>query len=143
MCAQSPAVPNVGKSSARGRRERVACHARVSSELWLINTDLGAGKGRVGTEVSPQNHHCFLEESQHHVIDPANSRGAFHDGVEHRLHIGGRAADDAEHLGRRGLMLQGLAQFGVALLQFVEQADVLDGDDRLRSECLKQFDCFP
>ena len=46
-----------------------------------------------------------IAEPQHHVIDPANARGALDDGVEHRLHVSRRAADDAEHLGRCGLML--------------------------------------
>ena len=70
--------------------------------------------------MSPRNHHVPLTESQYYVIDPANPRGALDDGVEHRLHVCRRAADDAEHLGRRRLMLQGLAQFCVALLQFFE-----------------------
>ena len=56
-------------------------------------------------------------EAQHHVIDPANPRGAFDDGVEDRLHVRGRAADDAEHLGRCRLMLQGLASS--ALLSWI------------------------
>ena len=66
--------------------------------------------------MSPRNHRP-LAESQHHVINPTNPRGALDDGVEHRLHVRRRAADDAEHLGRCRLMLQGLAQFCVALLQ--------------------------
>ena len=65
--------------------------------------------------MSPRNHYVPLAESQHHVINPTNPGGALDDGVEHRLHVRGRAADDAEHLGRRRLMLQGLAQFCVAL----------------------------
>ena len=73
-------------------------------------------------------------KSQHHVIDPANPRGALDDGVEHRLHVRRRAADDAEHLGRCRLMLQRLAQFCVALLDFFEQPHVLDGDHRLVGE---------
>ena len=56
-----------------------------------------------------------LAESQHHVIDPTNPRCALDDGIEDRLHVRGRAADDAEHLGRCRLMLQGLAQFRIAL----------------------------
>ena len=56
-----------------------------------------------------------LTESQHHVIDPTNPGRALDDGVEDRLHVRGRAADDAEHLGRCRLMLQGLAQFRIAL----------------------------
>ena len=55
-------------------------------------------------------------ESQHHVIDPTNPRGALDDGVEHRLHVRRRAADDTEHSARCRLMLQRLAQFRVALL---------------------------
>ena len=59
-------------------------------------------------------------ESQHYIINPTNTRRAFDDGVEDRLHVRGRAADDAEHLGGCRLMLQSLAQFrgsGVLPLQ--------------------------
>ncbi len=48
--------------------------------------------------MSPRNQHVPLVESQHHVINPANPCGALDDGVEHRLHVRGRAADDAEDL---------------------------------------------
>ena len=65
--------------------------------------------------MSPRNRLVPLTESQHHIIDPANLCRALDDGIEDRLHVGGRAADDAEHLGGRRLMLQRLAQFGVAL----------------------------
>ncbi len=92
--------------------------------------------------MSPRNHNVPLAESQHHVIDPTNPRRALDDRVQHRLHVGRRAADDAEHLGRRRLMLQRLAQFRVALLDFFEQPDVLDGDDRLISEGFEQSDLF-
>ena len=90
--------------------------------------------------MSPRNHNVALAEPQHHVINPTNPRGALDDGVEHRLHVGRRAADDAEHLGGRRLMLQRLAQFRVALLEFFEQPDILDGDHRLISEGFKQCD---
>ena len=73
--------------------------------LWLINTDLEAANG-YGTKMSPRNHNVSFAESQHHVINPTNPRRALDDGVEHRLHIGRRTADDAEHLGRCRLMLQ-------------------------------------
>ena len=111
------------------------------AKLWLINTDLDAGGG-YGTKMSPRNHSVPLAESQHHVINPANPRGALDDGVEHRLHVRRRAADDAEHLGRRRLMLQRLAQFRVALAEFLEQAHVLDGDDGLGGEGFEQLDLF-
>ena len=87
--------------------------------------------------MSPQKHRVPFAESQHHVINTANPRRALDDGVEDRLHVGGRAADDAEHLGGCSLMLQRLAQFSVALAKFPEEADVLDGDDRLICEGFK------
>ena len=92
--------------------------------------------------MSPRNHSVPLAESQHHVIDPTNPGRALDDGVEHRLHVRGRAADDAEHFGRCRLMLQGFAQFRVALLQFFEQPDVLDGDYGLGGEGFEQPICF-
>ena len=56
--------------------------------------------------MSPRNHSVVFLQSQHHVINPTNPRGALDDGVEDWLHIGGRSADDAEHLGRCRLVLQ-------------------------------------
>ena len=94
--------------------------------LWLINTDLGSAHG-YGTKMSPWYHSLTVVESQNYVIDPANPGGAFHDRIEDRLHIRRRAADDAEYLGRRRLMLQGLSQLCVALLDLFEQPNILDG----------------
>src|SRR5262249_9415703 len=53
--------------------------------------------------------------------------------IEHGLQIEGRAADDLEHVGGGGLLLQRLAQF-------FEQARVLDRDDGLCGEVLDQLD---
>src|SRR5262245_39712447 len=89
------------------------------SILWFINTDLDAGGG-YGTKMGPQNHSVPIEESQQHVINPTNPGSALNDGIEHRLHVRRRAADDAEHLGGCRLMLQRLAQFCVALSEFTE-----------------------
>ena len=58
------------------------------------------------------------------------------DGVEHRLQVGRRGRDDPQDLGRRGLLLQRLAQLAVAPLQLLEQPGVLDGDDGLVRERL-------
>src|SRR5262245_13540325 len=101
------------------------------ANLWLIDTDLKA-LAWYGTKMSPRNHHVVLAESEQHVIDPTNPCRALDDGIEDRLHVRGRAADDAEHLGRCSLMLQCLPQFRVAILDLLEQPDVLDGDDGLR-----------
>src|SRR3990170_837710 len=104
---------------------------------WLINTDLDADDG-YGTKMRPRNKTVPLVESQPHVIDPTNPGGALDDGVEHRLYVRGRAADNAEHLGGCRLMLQGLAQFRVALAEFFEQAHVLDSDHGLIGEGLEE-----
>ena len=53
--------------------------------------------------------------------------------VEHGLQIEGRAADDLEHVGGGGLLLQRFAQFA-------EQPRVLDGDHRLGGEVRDQLD---
>src|SRR5215475_9861870 len=106
--------------------------------MWLINTDLDTTK-RYRPKMGSLNHNVLLPESQKHVINPTNPRRALDDGVEHRLHIRGRAADNAEHLSRRRLMLQGLAQLCVALLDLFEQADILDGDDRLVRKGFQKF----
>ena len=79
-------------------------------------------------------------ESQHHIIDPANLCRALDDGIEHRLHVRRRAADDAEHLGRCRLMLQRLAQLCVALLQFFKQSHVFNRYHGLVSEGLEKSD---
>ncbi len=59
--------------------------------------------------------------------------GAFGKGVEHRLHVGRRTADDFQDFGSRGLALQ-------RLLRLVEQAHVLDRDHGLVGEGLQQRD---
>src|SRR6516165_8673676 len=92
--------------------------------------------------MSSRNHRGLLTESQHYIFNAANPRSTFDDGVEYGLHIRRRPADNAQHLGRCGLMLQGFAQFRVALLQFFEQADVLNGNYRLASKGLKQLYLF-
>ena len=90
--------------------------------------------------MSARNHFVALAESQNKVVNTANLSGALDDGVEDRLHVRRRAADDAKHLGRRRLMLQRFAQFRVALLEFLEQPDVFDSDHRLRRKGFQQFD---
>jgi hypothetical protein len=90
--------------------------------------------------MSPSNQSLRIFESQQHVINPTNPGSALVDGVEDRLHIRRRSADDSEHLGRCGLMLQRLAQFCVTVLQFFEQAHVLYGDHRLVGKGFQQLD---
>src|SRR5262249_59504131 len=112
------------------------------SELFLINADLSAA-GRYGTKMSSQKRSIPLVESQHHVVNPANPRGARDDGVEHWLHVRRRAADNAKHLGRCGLMLQGFSQFRIALLVLFEQPHILNRDHGLADGSLYYLDLIP
>jgi len=60
--------------------------------------------------------------------------------VQHRLHIGGRAADDVEHVTGRGLVFERFFEVARAGLQFAEQPRILHRDDCLISKCAHQFD---
>src|SRR4249920_787764 len=53
------------------------------------------------------------------------------DRTKNRLNIGRRASDYPEDVARRGLLIQRFREVAVALLQFLEQPHVLDGDDSL------------
>src|SRR5215475_9094803 len=108
------------------------------ARLWCINAHLDAAD-RYGTNMSTCNQSVPPAESQIHIIDPANPCGALDDSIKHRLHVGRRPTDDTEHLGRSSLMLQSFAQFSIALLKFLEQSDVLDGDDSLIGKGLDQL----
>jgi hypothetical protein len=72
----------------------------------------------------------------------AEPQGAPHDGVEHRLNVGGGARDDAQDLGRCRLLLQRLGQVTVTSLELLEEPHVLDGDDGLVGERLQEVDLF-
>ena len=62
------------------------------------------------------------------------------DRPHHGLDVGRRARNHAKDVARRRLLLQRLGDGAVLLLQLLEQAHVLDGDDRLVREGLEQRD---
>src|SRR5262245_3129584 len=106
---------------------------------WIINTDLyEASDYWYRTYSSPRDQTVPFAESERHVVNPANPGGALDDGIEHWLHVRGRAADDAEHFRCSRLMLQGFPQLCIPFLQFFEEADIFDGDYRLVSEDFKE-----
>ena len=59
---------------------------------------------------------------------------------KNRLQIERRAADDLQHVGGGGLLLQRLGKVARARLHLVEQPHVLDRDDGLVGEGLHEFD---
>jgi len=69
------------------------------------------------------------------VVGAAQLPRRFDQRVEYRRQIEGRSADDLEHVGGGRLLLQGFAQL-------VEQARVLDGNDRLIGKGSHQLDLF-
>ena len=60
--------------------------------------------------------------------------------MEHRLQIERRAADDLENVGGRRLLLKRFLEVARLRLHLVEQAHVVDGDDGLFGERLKERD---
>ena len=73
--------------------------------------------------------HAVLLASDRGLVRIAKAGGRFDQRLQHRPEVEGRAADDLEHVGGGGLLLQRFAQL-------VEQPRVLDGDDGLRGEVL-------
>src|SRR5262249_33402124 len=67
---------------------------------------------------------------------------ACQNGLEDWLQLAGRTGDHLQHLGGRGLLLQRFAQIVGALTQLVEEAGILDGDDRLIGKGSHQLDLF-
>src|SRR6202035_5921230 len=77
----------------------------------------------------------FVPLKDDSLVGRANPGSRFGQRIEHCLQIEGRTADDLEHVGSGGLLLQRLPQF-------VEQPRVLDGDDGLGGEIRQQLDLF-
>src|SRR5262249_12152182 len=124
---------------AHGHQGCGARRARASKDMWRIDTDLNAVWAH-GTEMSHRNQSVVLVQSQHNIINSTNTGNALDDCVEHRPHVCRRAADDAEHLGSCRLMLQGLPQVCIALLEFLEQSHVLYSDHRLVGKGFEESD---
>jgi hypothetical protein len=54
-----------------------------------------------------------IKQMEHTEVGVAQLDGPFEDGLEDRLRIGPRPADDAQHLGGRGLARQRLGQLAL------------------------------
>ena len=62
------------------------------------------------------------------------------DDVEDRLNVRRRAADGFQNLASGGLILKRLGEIDGARLEFLEHADVFDGDHRLVGEGVEEID---
>ena len=76
-----------------------------------------------------------LETKQRAELRFGKADCRFEERFEHRLEFKCRAADDLEHVGGGGLLLQ-------RFTQLVEQPRILDGDDGLIGEGLNELQLF-
>ncbi len=91
-------------------------------------------RGRDGAVMGDEVREVPVSAEHGGVQRVAQASGTLRDRVEHRLDVGRRARDDAQDLGGRRLLLQGLGEVGVPGLELAEQPRVLDGDGRLIRE---------
>jgi hypothetical protein len=73
-------------------------------------------------------------------VSRAKPRGRVADSVEQRLQIEGRAADDLEHVARRGLVFERFLELAGALAQFAEQPGIVHRNDCLGREVFQERD---
>src|SRR6266516_1540843 len=88
-----------------------------------------------------------VPQQNRHVIGNAKAAGNARDGLQHRLKIEFRSADDCQHLTDRSLILQRFREFvgtfgdlACARLLGLEETAVLDRDHRLIRERRHQLD---
>src|SRR5262249_46322885 len=88
--------------------------------------------GRVTVSLREEEHPVLLP-SYRGVVGATNTASRFDERLQHRLEIEGRATDDLEDIGGRGLPLQRFPKL-------VGQAAVLNRDNGLSGEVLDQLD---
>src|SRR5262245_39015379 len=102
-----------------------------SKKLFILRRDASPSRGvKLGTLGTEQNAEVGL----------TNSNCVCQHCFKHRREIARRRADDLEHVGSGGLVLQRLAQIVRSLTQFFEKARILNGDDSLIRKCLDERD---
>ena len=126
----------VGLACRRSCDDRAVADAsppgsRIRQRLRERRRSAASAAGLVGVNAAQVHRRRRTRVDRRDSRRPAGSRSR--DRVEHRLHVVGRAGDDLQDLGRRGLPLE-------RLLGLVEQAHVLDRDHGLVGEGLQQLD---
>jgi hypothetical protein len=117
---------------------RPATVSRPGTTVPLAHGRRELGLRRLGGRRSAVDVALPYPERSH--IRAAKPRGRFHYCVQHRLHIGGRAGDDVEHVAGRGLIFEGFFEVACAGLQFAEQPRILHCNDCLVGKGAHQFD---
>src|SRR5438132_3973167 len=96
-----------------------------------------------GPVVREKSKDLTVESREKAPLAPGQSGPVLDEWLEHGLGIERRAAYHLEHFAGRRLLLERHPQLVVARLQFLEQLDVLDGDDGLVGERLEARDPRP
>src|SRR5262249_14413483 len=104
----------------------------------ILLGELSIRRGEVVGDHGSKN--LTVEAEDRAVGGSAQSERMHRDRVEDGLHVRLRPGDDAEHLARRGLLLERNGQIAVPGFQLLEQSDVLDRDHRLVGESLEEGD---
>ena len=130
-----------GMASDLARQQHPAGHRptprrrRVLREIFAERRDCCRRRRRRGSERRRRR-----ERRSMPLYGAAEFDGGGNQRIEHRLQIERRAADDLQHVGGRGLLLQRLREIARARLHLVEQPHVLDRDHGLVGEGLDEFD---
>ncbi len=127
-----------------GGREVRDMHDRRIDDRTAYNQAPRQGKDGPGARQIAESHDVpqgiRLHQVQAGVRRVAQLRRAVRNRFKNRHHVSGRAADDAQDLGGRGLLFQRFGDFGVTRLELLEQPHVLDRDHRLVGESFEQLD---
>ena len=114
---------------------------RSTSKLVRMGRLIGAKLRRLaGAGHEPQS--VPLAQGDRALVGAAKPNCRIDQRSEDWLQVEGRAADDLEHIGGCGLLLQRFGELGGARLHFFEQTNVFDGDHRLIGEGLDKLDLF-
>src|SRR6516225_5271323 len=96
-----------GGDGVSSRRDRVA-----SDEINVFRRSVVESDPVIGVALS-----CEDDAS----LRLAQPRRRFNEGVQHRLQIEGRLADDFEHFGSGGLLLESLVQLAGATVELLQE----------------------
>src|SRR6516165_205234 len=112
-------------------QRRSLTRQEASAPCARLTLPIEFGERRLGMALRHGVKHRSVITKHEAEFSLANPSSIFQHGLENRLKLTRRRTDDAQHLGRRRLLLKRLPQL-------IKQPRVLDGDDSLGGEVLDQ-----
>src|SRR5262245_52222037 len=101
-------------------RARAAC--RTVLDRNRVGTVQLVERRRRDVVARSEMEHLPVDEEQRAVESIAQPHGAPQDGIEHRLYVRRRLADDPQDFARRRLLFEGCGEASVLFLQLLEEA---------------------